>query len=97
MMIMNINKIPIYHTYMPLELQEGCQKKTNIKKNFLKKNYIKVYSCTVCDSNLQVYCNTYLEWIKFFIIFVSPFLPQTHFRVLCRRKNLIEIHYLLLR
>lgn len=40
MMIMNINKIPIYHTYMPLELQEGCQKKTNIKKNFLKKKTI---------------------------------------------------------
>lgn len=86
MMIIDINKIPIYHTYMPLELQEGCQKKTNIKKNLLKKNYIKVYSCTVCDSTLLVYCNTYLEWIQFFIIFVSPIPPQTHFRVLYREK-----------
>lgn len=40
MMIININKIPINHTYMPLELQEGCQKKTNIKKKLPYKKTI---------------------------------------------------------
>lgn len=49
----------------------GMSKENKYKeKTSLQKHYIKVYSCTLCDSFLQVYCNTYLEWIKFFIIFV---------------------------